>query len=127
MSGLIFSENGLKTDLTFYKGSTINETIQYTDDTDTPFDITGYTAVLVARTEVGGEVILKFTTGTPAAGEGLITINGPEGKFILTMDYDDSLLIPLKNGIWELTPTDNDDNPIRPFLQGNFYVEETLV
>ena len=66
---------------TIEQGSTVDFEIQYKDSAGTPIDLSGYTANMVLRTEVGGESLGSLTsslgnTYTKTSGSAFLSLSG---------------------------------------------------
>ncbi len=106
-----------KYDITIYQGTTYNQQLIWKDEGDTPVDLTGYTARMMARTSV--DVSTPFIDLT-TENSGII-LGGSAGTVTLSMDDTASSALPAVSGVYDLELIDGSGNVTR-ILQGNLIV-----
>ncbi len=103
-SGVIFSQSGNDTNMSIFRGKSLNFNIIWGGST--PIDISGYQASLQIRDASGG-VMLDLSTSN-----GGIAIDGPSGKLILQATPLATSQIS-KAGYYELEMTTSSDEIYR--------------
>lgn len=80
----------VKYDFTIKQGVEFTKSIIWKDSTNTPYDITGYTAAMQLRKDYDSDVIIELTTEN-----GRITLDETAGKVMLLIsDLDTAALLP---------------------------------
>jgi len=84
--------------LTVYKGGTFSYTITWTDQSNTPINLTGYTAKMMVRQSLdSAAAILTLTTEN-----GGITLGGSAGTIALSIDKTTTAALPALIGLYDL-------------------------
>lgn len=101
------------------QGATFNKVILWQVCGGTPVDITGYTAYMEIEPSVGTPFILS-------TGNGLIVIDGPNGKLTLTILASDTALFTWTSGKYELNLT-SPSTFVTRLLQGPVTVIPSII
>lgn len=106
--------------LTADQGATFNQVITWFDETDTPVDLSGYSARMQLRLKVNSAVVLELTTDN-----GRITLGGSSG--VITISVSASDMESLSPGTYsydlEFVSPSGDVNRL---LMGNFVVRSEV-
>lgn len=104
-------------DITIYQGTTYNQQFTWKDQNDTPINLTGYTARMMARTSVDAPT--PFITLTTANGG--IALGGAAGTITLVMNDSGTSGLTNTSGVYDLEVIDGSGN-VNRLLQGNLFV-----
>lgn len=114
------TEPGIYT-FTVYQGATFNPLITWKDQTNTPVNLTGYTARMMMRTAVNAP--LPFVTLTTENGG--ITLGGMAGTIALLITATTTTSITPTAGFYDLELIDGSGNVTR-LLQGNVIISQEV-
>jgi len=84
-------------DFKIVQGETFTKSMQWTDDDDVPYNLTGYTARMTIRESIGGTEIVSLTTEN-----GGITITPLTGTIALLISETDTTAMDFTTGVYDL-------------------------
>jgi hypothetical protein len=102
------------------QGATFNQVIVWRDSTNTPVDLTGYTARMQIRYKVSSSVALSLTTEN-----GRITLGGTNGTITLSISASDMEDLPSGPYTYDLE-LETDGGEVSRLLMGAFVVRSEV-
>lgn len=108
-------------DLTIEQGATFRQLFRWQDKTKTPFNLTGYTAKLMARaTLTSPTALLNMTTEN-----GDITLDGPAGKITLALTPEETAKLRWDTAVYDMTLTSPSGDVYR-LIEGQIIVSKAV-
>lgn len=108
-------------DIQIEKGTTFKYTLTYTDSTNTPINLTGYTAKMQIRKQyISAEFLTELTTAN-----GKITINGTQGKILLNIPAQETDDFMWTDGVYDLVIISSSGEVTR-LLEGGVSVSQNV-
>lgn len=107
--------------LTIYQGATFNQRLIWQDDTQTPIDLTGYTARMMARaSQADADPFLTLTTEN-----GGIALGGAAGTIDLYMSDTATAALTAPIGLYDLE-LESGGGDVTRILQGTLTISKEI-
>ncbi len=106
-------------DIKIYQGATFSQTFTWKDETDTPINLTGYSARMQIRASVDSSSTLVSLT----SGSG-ITLGGAAGTIAVLISATDTASLS-QNGVYDLELVSG-SGVVTRLLQGNVIVSKEV-
>jgi hypothetical protein len=106
----------METLLRIQQGDTWSLEIAWTDDEGQPVDLTGATAKMQMRPSAGSAVLVLELS----SANGRIAVN-PAGKLNLLVSAEDTGLLPVKSGVYDLEVTFT-SGVVKKLIRGSYLV-----
>ena len=110
----------IKFDIPIEQGATFEMTLTYADSVGVPINLTGYSAEMQVREEVGGRVL-----ATASTSNGSIVLSSG-GQVVITLAAAQTSLIGAIVGVYDLFLKSPAGNPIRKLVYGNVTVKQSV-
>ena len=108
-------------DMEIEKGTTFKYTLSYTDSTNNPINLTGYTAKMQIREQyISSEILAELSSAN-----GKITINGTQGKILLNVPAHETDDYIWMSGVYDLVIISSGGEVTR-LLEGGVSVSQNV-